>query len=124
MPFEPIHDPRTPVPQLFMDTLASASDPATPVVVAEKAIDDLLAVHEDADQQIKALRTLEEELISVLRSTSGERFDRANKLIDLIDAWVRTIRVSQKGTKRATAAVRPTDEDLFEMGQPKLRSVA
>ena len=36
-----------------MDTLASASDPATPVVVAEKAIDNLLAVHEDADQQIK-----------------------------------------------------------------------
>ena len=51
-----------------MDTLASASDPATPVVVAEKAIDDLLAIHEDADQQIKALRTLEEELILVLRS--------------------------------------------------------
>jgi hypothetical protein len=86
MRFEPIDDPRTPVPQLFMDTLASASDPATPVVVAEKAIADLLAVHEDADQQIKALRALEEELILVLRSTSGERFDRANKLIDLIDA--------------------------------------
>jgi hypothetical protein len=28
MRFEPIDDPRTPVPQLFMDTLASASDPA------------------------------------------------------------------------------------------------
>jgi hypothetical protein len=105
-----------------MDTLASASDPATPVVVAEKAIDNLLAVHEDADQQIKALRTLEEELISVLRSTSGERFDRANKLIDLIDAWVRTIRVSQKGTKQATAPIR--DRDSFEMEQPNLRSVA
>jgi hypothetical protein len=44
MRFEPIHDPRLPVPQLFMDALASASDPASPVVVAEKAIDDLLAV--------------------------------------------------------------------------------
>ena len=54
MPFEPIH---APVPQLVMDTLASARDPATLVVAAKKAIDDLLAVHEDADQQIKALRT-------------------------------------------------------------------
>lgn len=105
-----------------MDTLASVSDPATSLVIAQKAIDDLLAVHKDADQQIKALRTLEEELISVLRSTSGERFDRANKLIDLIDARVRTIRVSQKGTKQATAPVR--DRDFFEMEQPNLRSVA
>ena len=123
MRFEPIHDSRTPVPQLFMDTLASASDPATPLVIAQKAIDDLLAAHEDADQQIKALRTLEEELILVLRSTSGERFDRANKLIDLIDVRSRTIRVSQKGTKQA-AAVRPRDEDLFQMEQPELCSVA
>jgi hypothetical protein len=122
MRFEPIDDPRTPVPQLFMDTLASASDPATPVVVAEKAIADLLAVHEDADQQIKALRALEEELILVLRSTSGERFDRANKLIDLIDPRVRTIRVFQKGTKQATGPLR--DRDFFEMEQPNLRSVA
>jgi hypothetical protein len=122
MRFEPIHDPRLPVPQLFMDALASASDPASPVVVAEKAIDDLLAVQEDADQQIEALRTLEEELILVLRSTSGERFDRANKLVDLIDARVRTIRVSQKGTKQATAPIR--DRDSFEMEQPNLRSVA
>jgi hypothetical protein len=124
MRFEPIHDPRLPVPQLFMDALASASDPASPVVVAEKAIDDLLAVQEDADQQIEALRTLEEELILVLRSTSGERFDRANKLIDLIDARVRKIRVSQRGTKQASAAVTPRDEDLFETEQPNLRSVA
>lgn len=119
---EPIDGPKTSVPQLFVDTLASVSDPATSLVIAQKAIDDLLAVHEDADQQIKALRTLEEELISVLRSTSGERFDRANKLIDLIDARVRTIRVSQKGTKQATAPVR--DRDFFEMEQPNLRSVA
>ena len=124
MPFEPIHDPWTSVPELFMDTLASVSNSATSLIIAQKTIDDLLAIHEDANQQLNALRTLEEELILVLHSTSGERFDRANKLIDLIDAWVRTIRVSQKGTKRATAAVRPTDEDLFEMGQPKLRSVA
>ena len=119
---EPIDGPKTSVPQLFVDTLASVSDPATSLVIAQKAIDDLLAVHEDADQQIKALRTLEEELIFVLRSTSGERFDRANKLIDLIDVRVRTIRVSQKGTKQATAPVR--DRDFFEMEQPNLRSVA
>ena len=106
-----------------MDTLASVSDPATSLVIAQKAIDDLLAIHEDANQQLNALRTLEEELIFVLRSTSGERFDLANKLIDLIDMRSRTIRVSQKGTKQ-NSPVRPRDERLFEMEQPNLRSVA
>ena len=120
---EPIDGPKTSVPQLFMDTLASVSDPATSLVIAQKAIDDLLAIHEDANQQLNALRTLEEELIFVLRSTSGERFDLANKLIDLIDMRSRTIRVSQKGTKQ-NSPVRPRDERLFEMEQPNLRSVA
>jgi hypothetical protein len=105
-----------------MDTLASVSDPAASLVIARKAIDDLLAIHEDPNQQLNALRTLEEELIFVLRSTSCERFDLANKLIDLIDVRSRTIRVSQKGTKQATAPVR--DRDFFEMEQPNLRSVA
>jgi hypothetical protein len=123
MQFEPIDGPNSTVPQLI-DTLASASDPATPIDMAQRAIGDLLAVYEDKNQQINVLRTLEEELIWILRSTSGERFSRANELIDLLDERSRTIRVSQKGTIQAAAAVRSRDGDLFEIEQPSLRSVA
>jgi hypothetical protein len=119
MQSEPILDSKTSVSQRFLNMLASVNDPAF-LVVAQKAIDDLLSVYSDGNQQISALRTLEEELILVLRFSSGERFDLAN---ELIDARLRTIRVSQKGTKQP-AAVRPSDEDMFEKEQPQLRSVA
>ena len=119
---EAIHGPNTSVPQVLMDTLASAGDP-TALAVAQKAIDDLLSVFGDGNQQINALRTLEEKLILVLHSGSGERFELANELIELIDARSRTIRVSQKKTKQVVA-VRPRDEDMFEKEQPKLCSVA
>lgn len=119
---EAIHGPNTSVPQVLMDTLASAGDP-TALAVAQKAIDDLLSVFGDGNQQINALRTLEEKLILVLHSGSGERFELANELIQLIDARSRTIRVSQKKTKQVVA-VRPRDEDMFEKQQPALCSVA
>lgn len=119
---EAIHGPNTSVPQVLMDTLASAGDP-TALAVAQKAIDDLLSVFGDGNQQINALRTLEEKLILVLHSGSGERFELANELIELIDARSRTIRVSQKKTKQVVA-VRPRDEDMFEKEQPELCSVA
>jgi hypothetical protein len=119
---EAIHGPNTSVPQVLMDTLASAGDP-TALAVAQKAIDDLLSVFGDGNQQINALRTLEEKLILVLHSGSGERFELANELIQLIDARSRTIRVSQKKTKQVVA-VRPRDEDMFEKEQPELCSVA
>ncbi len=117
-----IHGANTSVPQVLMDTLASAGDP-TALAVAQKAIDDLLSAFGDGNQQINALRTLEEKLILVLHSGSGERFELANELIELIDARSRTIRVSQKKTKQV-AAVRPRDEDMFEKEQPELCSVA
>lgn len=119
---EAIHGPNTSVPQVLMDTLASAGDP-TALAVAQKAIDDLLSVFGDGNQQINALRTLEEKLILVLHSGSGERFELANELIELIDARSRTIRVSQKKTKQVVP-VRPRDEDMFEKEQPELCSVA
>jgi hypothetical protein len=119
---EAIHGPNTSVPQVLMDTLASAGDP-TALAVAQKAIDDLLSVFDDGNQQINALRTLEEKLILVLHSGSGERFELANELIQLIDARSLTIRVSQKKTKQVVA-VRPRDEDMFEKEQPELCSVA
>jgi hypothetical protein len=119
---EAIHGPNTSVPLVLMDTLASAGDP-TALAVAQKAIDDLLSVFGDGNQQINALRTLEEKLILVLHSGSGERFELANELIELIDARSRTIRVSQKKTKQVVA-VRPRDEDMFEKQQPALCSVA
>lgn len=122
MQSEPILDSKTSVSQRFLNMLASVNDPAF-LVVAQKAIDDLLSVYSDGNQQISVLRTLEEELILVLRFSSGERFDLANELIELIDARLRAIRVSQKGSKQP-AAVRPSDEDMFEMEQPQLRSVA
>jgi hypothetical protein len=122
MQSEPILASKTSVSQRFLNMLASVNDPAF-LVVAQKAIDDLLSVYSDGNQQISVLRTLEEELILVLRFSSGERFDLANELIELIDARLRTIRVSQKGSKQP-AAVRPSDEDMFEMEQPQLRSVA
>jgi hypothetical protein len=121
---EAIHGPNTSVPQVLMDTLASAGGP-TALAVAQKAIDDLLSVFGDGNQQINALRTLEEKLILVLHSGSGERFELANELIELIDARSRTIRVSQKKTKtKQVVAVRPRDEDMFEKQQPALCSVA
>ena len=119
---EAIHGPNTSVPQVLMDTLASAGGP-TALAVAQKAIDDLLSVFGDGNQQINALRTLEEKLILVLHSGSSERFELANELIELIDARSRTIRVSQKKTKQVVA-VRPRDEDMFEKEQPELCSVA
>jgi hypothetical protein len=119
---EAIHGPNTSVPQVLIDTLASAGGP-TALAVAQKAIDDLLSVFGDGNQQINALRTLEEKLILVLHSGSGERFELANELIELIDARSRTIRVSQKKTKQVVA-VRPRDEDMFEKEQPELCSVA
>ena len=119
---EAIHGPNTSVLQVLMDTLASAGDP-TALAVAQKAIDDLLSVFGDGNQQINALRTLEEKLILVLHSGSGERFELANELIELIDARSRTIRVSQKKTKQVVP-VRPRDEDMFEKEQPELCSVA
>jgi hypothetical protein len=119
---EAMHGPNNSVPQVLMDTLASAGDP-TALAVAQKAIDDLLSVFGDGNQQINALRTLEEKLILVLHSGSGERFELANELIELIDARSRTIRVSQKKTKQVVA-VRPRDEDMFEKEQPELCSVA
>jgi hypothetical protein len=119
---EAIHGPNTSVPLVLMDTLASAGDP-TALAVAQKAIDDLLSVFGDGNQQINALRTLEEKLILVLHSGSGERFELANELIELIDVRSRTIRVSQKKTKQVVA-VRPRDEDMFEKEQPELCSVA
>ena len=119
---EAIHGPNTSVPQVLMDTLASAGDP-TALAVAQKAIDDLLSVFGDGNQQINALRTLEEKLILVLHSGSGERFELANELIELIDARSLTIRVSQKKTKQVVA-VRPRDEDMSEKEQPELCSVA
>ena len=119
---EAIHGPNTSVPQVLIDTSASAGGP-TALAVAQKAIDDLLSVFGDGNQQINALRTLEEKLILVLHSGSGERFELANELIELIDARSRTIRVSQKKTKQVVA-VRPRDEDVFEKEQPALCSVA
>ncbi len=119
---EAIRGPNTSVPQVLMDTLASVGDP-TALAVARKAIDDLLSVFGDGNQQINALRTLEDKLILVLHSGSGERFELANELIELIDARSRTIRVSQKKTKQVVV-VRPRDEDMFEKEQPELCSVA
>jgi hypothetical protein len=88
--------PDTTVLQPFMDTLLGASYPAR-LAFAQKAIDDLLSVFGDANQQINVLRTLEEELILVLHSGSGERFDLANALIELIDARSKTISGFSKG---------------------------
>jgi hypothetical protein len=64
--------------------------------LAERAVDEFVAAHDGPDQQMGALRVLEEELISLLRSTSGEHFSTANSLIDFVDARMRALRLSQR----------------------------
>jgi hypothetical protein len=78
-----------------------AESEAAKGIVLVSAIDAFIAAHSDLNEQMSALRTLEDELISVLQCASGDRFDVANSIIGLVDARLRTIRLSQKQTKRA-----------------------
>ena len=63
---------------------------------AERAVEEFVAAHDGPDQQMGALRVLDQELISLLSSTSGEDFNVANGLIEYVDARMHTLRVSQK----------------------------
>jgi hypothetical protein len=86
---------------LCMGAFIAESEAAKGIVLAESAIDAFIAAHSDLNEQMRALRTLEDKLISVLQCASGDRFDVANKIIGLVDARLRTIRLSRKQTKRA-----------------------
>ena len=70
------------------------------IALAENAVNELVAAHNGPDQQMGALRALELELISRLRSATGEYFIFANNMIELLDARMRILRVSAKATWR------------------------
>ena len=65
------------------------------IALAENAVDELVAAHNGPDQQMGALRALELELISRLRSATGEYFIFANNMIEF-HTRMRILRVSQK----------------------------
>jgi hypothetical protein len=77
------------------------------IALAENAVDELVAAHNGPDQQMGALRALELELISRLRSATGEYFIFANNMIELLDARMRILRVAQKQHGVAALGINP-----------------
>jgi hypothetical protein len=79
------------------------------IALAENAVDELVAAHNGPDQQMGALRALELALISRLRSATGEYFIFANNMIELLDARMRILRVSQKQHGAAALGINPAE---------------
>ena len=79
------------------------------IALAENAVDELVAADNGPDQQMGALRALELELISRLRSATGEYFIFANNMIELLDARMRILRVSQKQHGAAALGINPAE---------------
>jgi hypothetical protein len=61
------------------------------IVLAEKAVNDFIASHDNADRQSGALRVLEKELTAVWQFASGAQLVFANVVIDYIDSRVRAL---------------------------------
>jgi len=82
--------------QQFMQVLSKLRYSGGRTDVAQKAIDELMVGRNTLNEQLLALRALDDELIYCLQNTSGNEFDVTNTLFGYVDVRLRALRVLQK----------------------------
>ena len=82
--------------QQFMQVLSGLGDSGCRTDLAQKTIDAFLTGRNTLNEQLVALRALDDELISRLQNTSGNEFDVTNTMIGYVDVRLRALRVLLK----------------------------